>query len=85
MICSTICFCPAILPSFFESQFNIHLGPIYWGQVQKIPQSHWFHFVRRRDTWRSPMKISFMARERACPPALSRPRGSRSSERNGEP
>ena len=34
MICSTVCFCLAILPSFFESQFNIHLGPIYWGQVR---------------------------------------------------
>src|SRR5271167_2396611 len=33
MICSTVCFCLAILPSFFESQFNIHLGPICWGQV----------------------------------------------------
>ena len=36
MICSTVCFCLAILPSFFESQFNIHLGPICWGLVKNL-------------------------------------------------
>src|ERR1700733_7511254 len=30
-------------------------------------------------------QMPFMAGERACPPALSRPRGGRSSERSGEP
>jgi SM-20-related protein len=33
MICSTVCFCLAMLPSFFESKFDIHPGPNLGGQV----------------------------------------------------
>jgi hypothetical protein len=36
MICSTVCFCFAILPSFFGSKSNIELGPIYGGQVTPV-------------------------------------------------
>jgi hypothetical protein len=40
---------------------------------------------RRGAEPRTRKQMPFMAGERACPPALSRPRGGRSSQRSGEP